>query len=89
MNKTNKILRKQCYRVLDILIHQSITSKTERTAAETIREHGINGDFQEKVLAEACDDCGMQEECRYADECEIGNIEWRPPAIPSNRLKND
>lgn len=80
MNDSRKHLRQPCYTVLDWIVDQSDANSLERSAAHTMQEHGLTGDYQEKVLSEACEASGMCAACEYSDECGIGDIERPDPA---------
>ena len=86
MNASEKSVRKPCETVLEWILAKDDAVPAERIAAETILEHGLNGQYQEKTLATACTACGMRAECPYASECGIGDGSRQHPAIPADRL---
>jgi hypothetical protein len=84
MGEKKESLRQPCYTVLDWIMNKSDASKLERSAAQTMQERGLTGDYQEKVLSKACEASGMCAVCEHSDKCGIGDIE-RPD--PANRRK--
>lgn len=89
MNGDQKKVRPACYRVLDWCVRHSDSNRWERIAAQTVREHGIHSDYQESVLSDACESCGMQDMCEYSESCRIGETGRTSPDVPSERPTGD
>ena len=85
MDSSEKELYAPCSDVLDRIIADPDRDAWSRAAARTVKEHGLQGAFQERVLADECVTSGARDACPHADECGIGDIEHTPPAIPGHR----
>jgi hypothetical protein len=85
MNNSGKPLRSRCYDVLDLIIVDTDYSGAEREAALTMRNHGIGSVYQERLLADTCEACGMSASCPYASVCEIGDTDPPQAATAGHR----
>jgi hypothetical protein len=89
MNGDQKKVRPACYRVLDWCVRHSDSNAWERNAARTVRAHGIHSEYQENVLSDACESCGMQDLCEYSEDCRIGETGRTSADVPSQRPTGD
>lgn len=85
MSQGEKEIRQECTEVLEWVINSRGSDPYEVSAARTIKSNGITGTYQERVLSDACQACGMRDSCDSAGDCGIGVVQV-PDAADTHQM---